>query len=228
MTLIVTRLREIRTAIRAARSRSVEPDRDIALIAVTKSHPVSVVRELAAAGVTDIGENRVQEALAKAARVGAAVSWHMIGHLQRNKAKRAAGLFTCIHSVDRKGLVEALAGAETALDVFLQVNVSAEESKYGARPEDARELWQSALNADSLRVLGLMTMAPYSEDPEAARPVFRELRELRDELNRRGDGPPLSGLSMGMSGDFVVAIEEGATHLRIGTALVGQKPLDGS
>jgi len=226
--MIADRLGEIRAAIDAARLRSAEPERAITLVAVTKNQPASLVAELLACGVSDFGENRVREARKKAAQVQAAVSWHMIGHLQRNKAKRAAGLFSCIHSVDRPGLVTALARTEAALDIFLQINVSGEETKFGARPENARELWQTALRAESLRVLGLMTMAPFAPDPEAARPVFRDLRLLRDELNGTGDGPPLLGLSMGMSGDFSVAVEEGATHVRIGTALAGKNPHAGS
>ena len=224
MTSIAKRLGEIHDAVAAAVARAPDASRDINVVAVTKNHPAQTVEALAASGVVDIGENRVQEALSKAVRVRAPVRWHMIGHLQRNKAARAAELFSCIHSVDRTSLVHALDRTGRELDVFLQINVSGEASKRGVRLEEAGGLWQTALNTDSLKVIGLMTMAPYAEDPEAARPVFRTLRQLRDDLNERGDGPPLTGLSMGMSGDFVVAVEEGATHLRIGTALVGAKP----
>lgn len=224
MTTIAKRLGEILDTVEAAAAGAPDAAGDITLVAVTKNHPAQTIEALAAAGVRDIGENRVQEALPKAVRVQAPVRWHMIGHLQRNKAARAAELFTCIHSVDRAQLVEALARTGRDLDVFLQINVSGEASKRGVRVEEAGGLWRTALNADSLNVIGLMTMAPYAEDPEAARPVFRALRQLRDDLNERGDGPPLTCLSMGMSGDFVVAVEEGATHLRIGTALVGAKP----
>jgi pyridoxal phosphate enzyme (YggS family) len=149
------------------------------------------------------------------------VRWHLIGHLQRNKARKAARLFRCVHSIDSERLIRALPACEPPLEAFLQINVSGEASKHGVPAEQARGLWRAALGADGLRVLGLMTMAPYSEEPEEARPCFRALRELLEDLNRTGDGPPMAGLSMGMSGDFEVALEEGATHVRIGTALAG-------
>jgi len=221
---IAARLSEIRRVIGAALVRCGEPDRDVTIVAVTKGHPAATVDAAAAAGLRDIGENRVHEALAKARDVSADVRWHMIGHLQRNKAALAAELFGTIHSVDSGRLAAILAASGRPLELFLQVNVSGETSKSGVAPEDVRALWQAILLHETLRPVGLMTMAPYAEDPEQARPVFRALRELRDDLNADGSGPPLLGLSMGMSGDFAVAVEEGATHLRLGTALVGQKP----
>ena len=224
MSRIAGRLSKIRRAIDAALVRSADPARNVTIVAVTKGHPAATVEEVAALGLVDIGENRVAEALEKAATVRADVSWHLIGHLQRNKVANALRLFTTIHSVDNPRLVEVLGSRGAAVDIFLQVNVSGESTKSGARPEAALELLRSALKHPSLRVRGLMTMAPYADDAEQARPVFRALRELRDELDRLGDGPPLRHLSMGMSGDFGVAVEEGATHLRLGTALVGQKP----
>jgi len=215
---------EIRTRVDAARARSADPQRAITIVCVTKGHPASVVDEVAAAGLTDVGENRVQEAARKIAATNAPVRWHLIGHLQRNKARRAAELFSCIHSVDSPALAATLGAAGRPLDVFLQVNVSGEVSKSGTPPERARELWRASLATGTLHVVGLMTMAPLDADPAASRPVFRALRELMDDLNRLGDGPPLRSLSMGMSGDFEVAVEEGATHVRIGTALVGRIP----
>jgi len=214
------RLAEIRTRVGAALRRVGEPERPVTLVAVTKSVGAETVERLASLGVVEIGENRVQDALAKAGQVRAAVRWHMVGHLQRNKARRAAALFSVVHSVDSERLVDALAACERVPEIFLQVNVSGEPSKSGTTPEGVRGLRRAAL-ARGLRVLGLMTMAPYAEDPEAARPVFRGLRELRETLDATGDGPPLEGLSMGMSDDFEVAVEEGATHVRIGTSLVG-------
>jgi pyridoxal phosphate enzyme (YggS family) len=198
-----------------------EPNREVTIVAVTKGRPAELVEQVAAAGVLDIGENRVLEAIAKAPEVRAPVRWHMIGHLQRNKAAKAVGFFTYVHSLDSERLVHALGASQRPLRVFLQVNVSGEAAKDGVRPEAARSLWQAALRAPSLRVVGLMTMAPLVEDPEEARGVFRALRELRGDLNRTGDGPPLHGLSMGMSNDYPVAVEEGATHVRIGAALTG-------
>ena len=221
MTAVAERLSGIRAAIDRARLRSFDPDRDVTIVAVTKGRSAELVEAVASAGVLDIGENRVPEALTKAPAVRAPVRWHMIGHLQRNKVSRAVGLFTYIHSVDSERLARALGAAGRPLEVFLQVNVSGEATKDGVRPDAGRGLWQAALQAPNLRPVGLMTMAPLVEDPEEVRPVFRALRELLGELNAAGDGPPLSALSMGMSNDYEVAVEEGATHVRIGTALTG-------
>lgn len=221
---IAQRLAAIRADIEGALRRVGDRDRQVTIVGVTKNAPATVVEAAAAAGVTDVGENRVQEALKKAAEVRAAVRWHLIGHLQRNKVRHAVELFTVIHSVDSPRLVEALAATGRPLEVFLQINVTGEATKYGAPPDQARELLRLALSAPSLRVTGLMAMAPLGMDP---RPGFRALRELRDDLNRAGDGPPLLCLSMGMSDDYVVAVEEGATHVRIGTALVGGKAAGG-
>jgi hypothetical protein len=219
---IAERLAGIRANIDAALRRSDDPQRDVTIVAVTKTHPAAVVDAVAQAGLLDVGENRVQEALAKAPDVAAPVRWHLIGHLQRNKVRAALRLFRVIHSVDSQRLVEALGATEERIRIFLQINVSGEHSKFGAPPEAARGLWRAALGHRTLDVAGLMTMAPYSDDPEAARPVFRALRELRDDLNRTGDGPPLRLLSMGMSGDYEVAVAEGATHVRIGSALLAR------
>jgi len=221
---IAQRLAAIRAAIDGALRRADDRDRAVTVVGVTKNAPAAVVEAAAAAGVTDIGENRVQEAMQKATAVRAAVRWHLIGHLQRNKVKQAVELFTVIHSVDSLRLIDALAATGRPLEVFLQVNVTGETTKHGAHPDDARALLQQALRTPSLRVTGLMTMAPLGGDP---RPGFRALRQLRDDLDGAGDGPPLPHLSMGMSDDYVVAVEEGATHVRIGTALVGGKAAGG-
>jgi pyridoxal phosphate enzyme (YggS family) len=215
---IAQRLAAIRARIDGALRRAGDRDRTVTVVGVTKNAPAAVVEAAAAAGVTDVGENRVQEALQKARAVRAAVRWHLIGHLQRNKVKQAVELFTVIHSVDSSRLVDALAATGRPLEVFLQVNITGETTKHGAHPDDARALLQRALRTPNLRVTGLMAMAPLGGDP---RPGFRALRLLRDDLDRAGDGPPLPHLSMGMSEDYVVAVEEGATHVRIGTALLG-------
>jgi len=220
---IERRIARVRARIDAALARSPRGIRPVTLIAVTKNHPAASVDEVVRSGLLDVGENRVQEAEGKAATVSTHPRWHLIGHLQRNKAARAATLFPVIHSVDSARLARALDAAGRALEVFLQVNVSGEDSKHGVAPERVRELLRACLACDRLAVLGLMTMAPYSEDPEDARPHFRALHDLRTELNRAGDGPPLTSLSMGMSGDFEVALEEGATHIRIGTAILGER-----
>jgi hypothetical protein len=217
---IAERLGDIRGRIGAALARCSDPRREVTIVAVTKTRPASVIDEVAALGVLDIGESRVQEAAAKAPLVRASVRWHLVGHLQRNKARRAADLFSVIHSVDSLPLVEALGATGKRLEAFLEINVAGDLRKHGARPEDARALRLAALRTGTIDVLGLMTVPPLEGDP---RPVFRALRELLGELNRTGDGPPLRALSMGMSGDYEAAVEEGATHVRIGTALVGAR-----
>jgi hypothetical protein len=217
---IAARLGDIRGRIGAALARGSDPRREVTIVAVTKTRPASVIDEVAALGVLDIGESRVQEAASKAPLVRAPVRWHLVGHLQRNKARRAADLFSVIHSVDSLPLVEALGATGKRLQAFLEINVAGDLRKHGARPEDARALRLAALRTGTIDVLGLMTVPPLEGDP---RPVFRALRELLLELNRTGDGPPLRALSMGMSGDYEAAVEEGATHVRIGTALVGAR-----
>jgi len=226
VSLISDRIRGIRTRILAAAGRSPHAGNPVTLVAVTKHHPASAVDAVAAAGVLDMGENRIQEALAKAPEVDAAhqatLRWHLIGHLQRNKVNKALTLFHTIHSVDSSRLVDALGGSGRVVEIFLQLNVSGETTKSGASPEDAADLLRATCAWPDLRVAGLMTMAPYAAAPEESRPYFRMLREVRDDLNRRGDAPPMTGLSMGMSGDFEVAVEEGASHVRIGSAILSE------
>lgn len=192
---------------------------------VTKGLPVERIQEAIAWGAADFGENRVQEARQKQAalgEVGRRLRWHLIGHLQRNKTKDAVGLFDLIHSVDTLPLIDALnrqaepQGRRVA--ILLQVNVSGETAKSGCRPEEAEALGAAVLAASHLELQGLMTMAPMTDDPETTRPVFRRLRVLRETLQERLGRRPLR-LSMGMSQDFDVAIEEGADFVRIGTAL---------
>jgi PLP dependent protein len=217
---IADRLQDIRARIGAALARASDPHRDVTIVAVTKTRPAAVIDEVAALGVLDIGESRVQEAASKAPLVRAPVRWHLVGHLQRNKAQRAAELFSVIHSVDSLPLIDALAATGKPLRAFLEINVGGDVRKHGARPEEARSLLQAALRIGTIEVLGLMTVPPIEGDPRA---VFRALRDLLGDLNREGNGPPLRALSMGMSGDYEVAVEEGATHVRIGTALVGAR-----
>ncbi len=182
-----------------------------------------------AAGHTLFGENYVQEGKAKIASLGTGLTWHFIGHLQSNKAKAAVELFHLIHSVDRLSLAQALEQAAArsgkVQDILLQVNLAGEATKSGTTREDAQALLREISALPHLRVLGLMTMPPWFPDPEAARPYFRALRELRDELRRFDlvDGD-LAQLSMGMTGDFEVAVAEGATLVRIGTAVFGPRP----
>jgi PLP dependent protein len=201
----------------------------VRLVAVTKTVGLNRLQEAVAAGHTLFGENYVQEAKAKIAALGPGLTWHFIGHLQSNKARAAVELFDLIHSVDRLRLAQALDQAARRLgkvqDILLQVNLAGEESKSGAAPEDVQKLLSEISKMANLRVLGLMTMPPWFPDPEEARPYFRGLRELRDRLRRlhlvESD---LSELSMGMTGDFEVAVAEGATLVRIGTAIFGRRP----
>ncbi len=192
---------------------------EVRLLAVTKNQPVEVLSAVVRAGLRDIAENKVQEALLKKSRVSvdtSGVRWHMIGHLQTNKAKDAVRLFDLIHSVDSLRLAQEIdkqaARTGKVQDILLEVHLSAEESKYGIPPEQLEAVFPDICALPALRVCGLMGMAPVVNDPEQARPYFRRLRELRDRLK-------LPELSMGMSDDFEAAVEEGATMVRIGRAL---------
>jgi len=198
----------------------------IGVVAVTKGHPLAAVREAAAQGLLDIGENRVQEALEKqAAWPDAPVRWHLIGHLQRNKAKQAVGRFALIHSVDSVRLADELekvaAGQGAVQEVLVQVNVAREPQKSGVLPQDAEALVAHVAGQPHLRLTGLMTMAPLTDDEVVIRGTFRGLRGLRDRLTSLTS--PLTVLSMGMSSDFEIAVEEGATLLRLGTVLFGER-----
>ncbi len=214
-----------RAAVRAGRSPG-----DIKLVAVTKTVDIDTIREAINAGLRILGENRVQEAQRKISKLKAQISnakieWHLIGHLQKNKAKYALQLFDLIHTVDSVSLAEELnRQAEKAGKVqriLVQVKLSEEETKHGASEEALMAILGRIRELGNLRAEGLMTIPPFFEDPEKARPYFRKLRELRDEAESAGFGLP--ELSMGMSGDFEAAIEEGATLVRIGAALFGER-----
>ncbi len=217
-------LAAVRARMADACARSGRAPAEVTLVAVTKTVPPAVIRLLAEAGQADFGENRVQEALAKIPACPSGLRWHLIGHLQRNKAGKAAGRFDRIHSVDGLALAQALerALARTArrLPCFLEVNVSGESGKHGVTPDEAVDTANAMRSLPWLRLEGLMTMAPLDPDPEHARPHFRALRELRDRIDAgRTDEDRLVHLSMGMSQDYTVAIEEGATMVRVGSAL---------
>jgi pyridoxal phosphate enzyme (YggS family) len=210
---------------RACRRAGRDPSA-VRLVAVSKMHPPEAIREAYEAGLRVFGESRVQEAMAKIPMCPGDISWHMIGHLQRNKAKQAVECFEVIHSADSQRLLETLdrMAQETGRRprVFLEVNVSGERSKFGLAPEAVPAVLEAAAQWRHLNVVGLMTMPPFFEDPEKTRPFFRRLRELRDEW-RAQTGFPLDELSMGMTHDFEIAIEEGATWVRVGTALFGER-----
>ncbi len=190
------------------------------LVAVSKGQPVEAIRAAYAAGLRHFGENRIQEAVPKieaAQGAGVEATWHLVGHLQSNKAKTAALAFDVVHSVDSARLLARLeAAAPTPRDVLLQVNIAAEPQKQGVAPEEVEALVETAREAANLRLRGLMTIAPMAADPEEVRPVFRHLRELADRF-------ALTELSMGMTDDFEVAIEEGATLVRVGRAIFGER-----
>lgn len=201
----------------------------IRLLAISKTFPPEAVAAAAAAGQRDFGENRVQEALQKIrATADLQVGWHLVGHLQTNKARRAAGAFQSIQSIDSVDLLrrvdEAALESGTSPDLLIQVDLAGEATKFGARPEELPDLIAAAHDLNSARLVGLMLLPPYAEDPEQARPWFRRLRELRDELVAGGaPAGRLRELSMGMSHDFHVAVEEGATIVRVGTAIFGER-----
>ncbi len=202
---------------------------DVRIVAVTKRHPLELIEAAAAVGLNDIGENRVQEALSKQDNApDLNVNWHLIGHLQSNKAKYVPGRFSMVHSVDSVRVAEALARAaerrseaDVPLDVLVQVNVGKETQKSGCEPETAGEIASYVAKAPNLAVRGLMTMAPFVDDEGEQRRVFAALRLLRDELEKEGLNLP--ELSMGMSNDFRAAVAEGATILRLGTVLFGER-----
>jgi len=225
---IADNLARIQERMKQAALRCGRQPEEIRLVAVSKTVPPEAIREAVRAGAAILGENYIQEAREKIALIGTEAEWHFIGHLQSNKAKHAVELFSLIHSVDRMPLAEELnkeAGKKNKiLPVLIQVNISGEETKSGIDPAGTRELVQQAALLPNLSVQGLMTMPPWFVDPEDARPYFRALRKLRDEL--AGEKIPnvsLKELSMGMSGDFETAIEEGATLVRIGTAIFGER-----
>ena len=224
------KLARIRAQIEAAALKCGRLPQDVTLIAISKTHPASLVRAAIDLGATDIGENRVQEAEKKINEVGRnAARWHLVGHLQANKARRAVQLFDVIHSLDSLELarrLDRLCGEEDRenLPVLIQVDLGNEETKSGIDEAKLSVLVDGLKGLERVQLVGLMTLPPFFDDPEQARPFFRRLRELRDELASRGAfGDRKGELSMGMTNDFAVAIEEGSTMVRVGTAIFGQR-----
>ena len=220
-----SRLARIHDAIALAAQKAGRDPAEIELLAVTKTQPAEVIQEAMRAGITRFGENKVQEARRKIEELSRGV-WHLIGHLQSNKAKDAVRLFDSIDSVDRADLAGEIDHRAAALgkiqNVLLQVNIAGESAKFGCAPDAARSLAEAMNAMPRLCLRGLMTIAPYSPEPEKSRPHFAALRRLRDQIEA-ATGLRLPVLSMGMSGDFAVAIEEGGTCVRIGTALFGER-----
>ena len=224
---IARNLEEIRERMATAAAQAGREPDSVRLVAVSKIKPAQAVQEALAAGQVLFGENYVQEASEKIPKVGGGPTWHMIGHLQSNKAKLCVSLFDAVQTLDRLKLAKALSrhAAELGknLTVFIQVNVGAEEQKSGCTPQEALALAQGVARLPGLSLKGLMTMPPFFDDPERARPLFAKLRELAEVMAPELPPGCMTELSMGMSGDFEAAIKEGATLVRVGTAIFGSR-----
>lgn len=220
--------RAVEEKVRNACQRAGRRREDVTLIAVSKTKPVSMIQELLPMGVRDFGENKVQELTAKEEILPKDIRWHMIGHLQRNKVKYVIDKACMIHSVDSLRLAQEISKEAVkhnlVMPVLIEVNVAGEESKFGVSLEEAMSLVEEVSKLPGIRVNGLMTIAPYVEDPEDNRAVFRNLRKLSVDIGEKNfDNVTMNVLSMGMTGDYEVAIEEGATHVRVGTGIFGER-----
>jgi pyridoxal phosphate enzyme (YggS family) len=229
MTTIQDNLTAIRKQIAAAAAACNKPPADITLVGVSKKQTVEKMQQAIDAGLSDLGENYIQEAVDKIDAIGkAAACWHFIGHLQSNKAKFAVQYFDLIHTVDKIKLAKEIDKQAKKIDkrqkILLQVNIAEEETKSGAGAREAVDLAQSVTQFENLELQGLMCMPPYFDDPEAARPYFRHLAQIREKILDAGvDADAMRHLSMGMSHDFAAAIQEGATLVRVGTAIFGSR-----
>ncbi|HEV2834656.1 MAG TPA: YggS family pyridoxal phosphate-dependent enzyme [Pyrinomonadaceae bacterium] len=227
---LAARFADVQARIAAAAARCGRDRREVRLIAISKTHPAGLISSLIDLGATDLGENRVQEAESKILEVGRTrAQWHLVGHLQANKARRALTLFDVIHSLDSVDLARRLNRLCEELDseslpVLIQVDLGHEETKSGVDESQLSSLVEAVRELPRLQLIGLMTLPPFFEDPKQVRPYFRRLRELRDQLAHGGVfGDDAGELSMGMTHDFEVAIEEGATMVRVGTAIFGER-----
>ena len=228
MESISENLKRVRERIARAADRTGRQARDVTLVAVSKSKPVEAVAEAVQAGVRVLGENRVQEAETKVGSVRVAVEWHLVGHLQRNKVKSALRMFELVHSVDSLRLAEEIGRramqAGSSARTLVQVNTSGADSQFGSEPDATVDLVGRISEVKGLDVEGLMTIGRFLPDPEAVRPCFVQLRQLSEKVEAaRLPGVSMAHLSMGMTGDFEVAIEEGATLVRIGSAIFGSR-----
>jgi len=224
---IAESVQEVRGRIGEAAVRSHRKPEDVSLLVVTKTLPVQTLQTAYDAGLRDFGENRVQEALEKMATLPFDIRWHLIGQLQTNKINKALGRFTLIHSIDSLHLAGALSSRVKGedQDVLLEVNTSGEDSKSGMVPQEAVPAAETMSKLPGLRLRGLMTVGPLTEDVQKQRESFKKLKGLFEDIRRRGwAGQDFSILSMGMSGDFEAAIEEGSTLVRVGTAIFGPRP----
>lgn len=228
MASIRENLAQIQDRIAAAAARAGRAPASIGVVAVSKTKPVSLIVEAIDAGITDIGENRVQEAQSKHPQIDCTVKWHLVGHLQRNKVKQALPIFDLIHSVDSPRLLAEIdrrsAELNRTTEVLIQVNTSAEPSKFGLEPDQTLGFIESAQPYTHVRIKGLMTIGAFLPDPEAVRPMFALLRQLREKIiAQQFPNVEMDTLSMGMTNDFEVAIEEGANLIRVGTAIFGER-----
>jgi len=230
------RLADVRARIERAARRAGRDPADVRLVAVSKTFPPEFVRAAAEAGQRDFGENKVQEALQKMDAVRASapadleLRWHLVGHLQTNKARKAGARFDVVHSIDTPELIakldDAAAAAGHHVDALVQVDLAREATKHGAHEDELAAIFSAGRSSRAVRLVGLMLLPPAVENPDDARPYFRELKEVRGRLIARGVEPSmLAELSMGMSHDYEVAVEEGATIVRVGTAIFGSRPL---
>jgi len=227
---IAERYQNVAAKIEAAKQRrtTVPKDAAVTLVAVTKNHDVAAMREAIAAGATNVGENRVQEAKGKFAEIGNSVTWHLIGHLQTNKVRQAVKFSDLIHSVDSLHLAETISSEAARIDkvqdILVQVNLAKEDSKSGVYREDLQEVLQAVTKLPNLRLRGLMCMAPNYDDVEKCRPLFREMYKIYQQIKEMGlPASNIDMLSMGMTHDYEIAVEEGANVVRVGTAIFGPR-----
>lgn len=218
----------IEAKIAAAAKRAGRNPEDILLLAVSKTKPVEMIQEAVDCGLTALGENKVQEIMEKFEPMGKGVHWHLIGHLQTNKVKYIIDKVDMIHSVESLRLAQEIdkraAAAKVIMDILVEVNIAGEESKFGVRPEDTEVFLRELSKFDNIHVRGLMTVAPFVNNPEENRVYFRKMRELLVDMNaKKIDNISMDVLSMGMTGDYEVAIEEGATIVRVGTGIFGER-----
>lgn len=226
--MIAENLKRVQSDIEAALLRSGRDRQDAALIAVSKTKPVSMIMEAYEQGIRDFGENKVQELVDKYEQLPKDIRWHMIGHLQRNKVKYLIGKTVLIHSVDSYRLAEEIsreAGKKNVdVDILVEVNVAQEESKFGTSFEEAFQLVEEISRLPFVHIKGLMSIAPYTDDPEENRKYFRHLKQLSVDITRENvDNVSMKVLSMGMTNDYVVAVEEGSTYVRVGTGIFGER-----
>lgn len=226
--MLKEQLMQVEENIREACKRSGRKREDVTLIAVSKTKPVEMLQEAYAAGIRDFGENKVQELCEKYGQLPKDIRWHMIGHLQRNKVKQVIDSACLIHSVDSYRLAEEIniqaKKRSRVMPVLLEVNIAGEQTKFGVSKEDAMLLAEEISKLDNVRIKGLMAVAPFTEDPEDNRQYFREIRQLSVDIkNKTIDNVSMDILSMGMTGDYMVAVEEGATMVRVGTGIFGAR-----